>query len=61
MRFTALTCRDARPDARWGISGVSSIGSRRQKVTATELRNTIYTHPSSTEALNEALGTVLAR
>ena len=27
----------------------------RHDVTATELRDTIYTHPSSTEALNEVL------
>lgn len=30
----------------------------RHQVTATELKNTIYTHPSSTEALNEVLGTL---
>lgn len=28
----------------------------RRDVTATELRDTIYTHPSATEALNEVLG-----
>ena len=28
----------------------------RHDVTATELRDTIYTHPSATEALNEVLG-----
>ncbi|AZL11596.1 MAG: FAD-dependent oxidoreductase [Brevibacterium aurantiacum] len=30
----------------------------RHNVTATELRDTIYTHPSATEALNEVLGVV---
>ena len=30
----------------------------RHGVTASELRDTVYTHPSSTEAFNEALGTV---
>lgn len=30
----------------------------RHGITATELRDTIYTHPSSTEALNEVLGTI---
>lgn len=30
----------------------------RHDVTATELRDTIYTHPSSTEALNEVLSTI---
>ena len=32
----------------------------RQKVTATELKSAIYTHPSSTEALNEVLGVIVA-
>lgn len=32
----------------------------RHHITATELRDTIYTHPSSTEALNEILGKTLA-
>jgi pyruvate/2-oxoglutarate dehydrogenase complex dihydrolipoamide dehydrogenase (E3) component len=31
----------------------------RHNVTATELRNAIYTHPSSTEAFNEVLGTLV--
>ncbi len=31
----------------------------RHNVTATELRNSIYTHPSSTEAFNEVLGKVV--
>lgn len=31
----------------------------RHRIAATELRNTIYTHPSSTEAFNEVLGTAL--
>ena len=30
----------------------------RHKITASELRDTIYIHPSSTEALNEVLGTI---
>ncbi|WP_068399944.1 FAD-dependent oxidoreductase [Kribbia dieselivorans] len=30
----------------------------RHGITATELKNSIYTHPSSTEALNEVLGTI---
>ena len=33
----------------------------RHHITATELRNTIYTHPSSTEALNEIFDKVLPR
>ena len=32
----------------------------RHHITATELRNSIYTHPSSTEAFNEVLGTVVS-
>jgi pyruvate/2-oxoglutarate dehydrogenase complex dihydrolipoamide dehydrogenase (E3) component len=32
----------------------------RQKVTAAELKSAIYTHPSSTEALNEVLGVIVA-
>lgn len=31
----------------------------RQRVTATTLKNAIYTHPSSTEALNEVLGVIV--
>jgi pyruvate/2-oxoglutarate dehydrogenase complex dihydrolipoamide dehydrogenase (E3) component len=31
----------------------------RHRITATELRNTIYTHPSSTEAFNEAPRTII--
>jgi pyruvate/2-oxoglutarate dehydrogenase complex dihydrolipoamide dehydrogenase (E3) component len=31
----------------------------RHHVTATELRDAIYTHPSSTEAMNEVLGTIV--
>ena len=32
----------------------------RHNITATELRTSIYTHPSSTEAFNEVLGTVVS-
>ncbi|MFF1632556.1 hypothetical protein [Leifsonia sp. NPDC058248] len=32
----------------------------RQNVTATELRNAIYTHPSSTEAFNEVFGKIVS-
>ncbi|WP_433166976.1 FAD-dependent oxidoreductase [Kribbella sp. CA-247076] len=31
----------------------------RHRITATELRDSIYTHPSSTEAFNEVLGTIV--
>jgi pyruvate/2-oxoglutarate dehydrogenase complex dihydrolipoamide dehydrogenase (E3) component len=31
----------------------------RHGITATELRNSVYTHPSSTEAFNDVLGTVI--
>lgn len=31
----------------------------RHRITATELRESIYTHPSSTEAFNEVLGTIV--
>ena len=33
----------------------------RHNVTATELRDMIYTHPSATEALNEVLRRILKR
>ena len=31
----------------------------RHRITATELRESIYTHPSSTEAFNDDLGTIV--
>jgi pyruvate/2-oxoglutarate dehydrogenase complex dihydrolipoamide dehydrogenase (E3) component len=31
----------------------------RHGITASELRDSVYTHPSSTEAFNEVLGTVV--
>jgi hypothetical protein len=33
----------------------------RHGITATQLRDSIYTHPSSTEALNEVFDKVIAR
>jgi pyruvate/2-oxoglutarate dehydrogenase complex dihydrolipoamide dehydrogenase (E3) component len=32
----------------------------RHGITATELRQSIYTHPSSTEAFNEVLGAIVS-
>lgn len=51
----ALLCIDAQE-----IINTVALAMR-YKITATELRNSIYTHPSSTEALNEVLGKVLPR
>jgi pyruvate/2-oxoglutarate dehydrogenase complex dihydrolipoamide dehydrogenase (E3) component len=40
---------------------INTVGlAMRHGITATDLRNSIYTHPSSTEAFNEVLGVIVA-
>jgi hypothetical protein len=48
----------------WPTSGdqelINTVAlAMRHRIRATELRDAIYTHPSSTEAFNEVLGTIV--